>query len=63
MKALHAVAIVFTSAAVLASAADTPAHKMYTAKDLEWKDSPSLPGATTVSKPAFRVSSIGPGPP
>lgn len=45
MKALHAVAIVFTSAAMLVSAADTAAHKMYTAKDLEWKDSPSLPGA------------------
>ena len=45
MKVLHAVATMFSIAALAASAADTAAHKMYTAKDLEWKDSPSLPGA------------------
>ncbi len=45
MKVFHAVAIVFSAAGLAASAADAPAHMMYTAKSLEWKDSPSLPGA------------------
>ena len=43
MKLIHAVAVACASAAMLASAADP--HMMFTAKDLKWNDSPSLPGA------------------
>ena len=45
MKAFPAIAAAFASAALLAGAADPAAHKMYMATGLEWKDSPSLPGA------------------
>ena len=45
MKAFHAAATVFSIAVLAAGAADAPAHKMYSAKSLEWKDAPSLPGA------------------
>ena len=45
MRVLQAVAVAFASAAVAAGAADKAAHQMYSAKNLEWKDTPSLPGA------------------
>lgn len=44
MKSIRAIAVACASAAMLAGAAD-PAHMMFTAKDLKWNDSPSLPGA------------------